>query len=276
MHYFSEIVKLLTEHSPVYIRERMDSYGDTPLDIACRCSSPEIVQYLLSKGCNVFVTEERGYGPILSAVSNVPDDAIHIVNMLLDAGAEINHRDIIGQTALFHVAQSSANRSPAIIAKCKKYSYADLCLLLIERGIDVNISDNSDRIALHLAVKLRQEILVRKLLVCGCDINKPDKDGFTPLFYACEGRSRRLVDLLISCGANLRAQNWEAISTEFLNDEVKQLVNYIVYKSKQCLSLLNLCIIFLRKKLRNVDKDAFQLGLPPFLVKCIQLNDNHM
>ncbi|XP_035228925.1 putative ankyrin repeat protein RF_0381 [Stegodyphus dumicola] len=268
-----EIVKILTENSPTHILEMTDGYRNTPLDIACGKSSPEIVQYLLSQGCNVLVNDDRSFGPVLSAMFNAVDDAVPIVNLLLDAGANINHRDEYGRTALMNAVELCAVRNPADLAKCTKYSYVDLSMLLIERGTDVNVADNFHQTALHLAIRSKQEILVRKLLICKCDINKHDNDGFTPLFYACESGSRALVDLLINCGANLRAQNWEAALDSFLNEEAIQLASYVIYKSNQCLTLENFCSVILRNKLRNVDKDVFQLGLPSVLVERIQLKD---
>ncbi|KFM61813.1 Death-associated protein kinase 1, partial [Stegodyphus mimosarum] len=268
-----EIVKILTENSPACILEMTDRCRDTPLDIACRGSSPEIVHYLLSQGCNVLVNDDRSFGPLLSAMYNFLDDAVPIVILVLDAGANINHRDEFGRTALLIAVEQCSIRSAADLAKCKKYSYVDLSMLLIERGTDVNAADNFDRTALHLAIRAKQEILVRKLLLCGCDINKHDDDGFTPLFYACESRNQRLVDLLINCGANLRAQDWEEAIACDLIEEAIPLASYIIYRSSQCLTLENFCSIILRKQLRNADKDAFQLGLPSILVERIQLKD---
>ncbi|KFM69880.1 Serine/threonine-protein phosphatase 6 regulatory ankyrin repeat subunit B, partial [Stegodyphus mimosarum] len=180
------MIKLLTEESPAYVLEKTDDEKKTVLDVACSHSCPEVVEYLLSQGSSVHVNNFRG-GPVLSAVMNIPDYAVPIASMVLDAGANINLCDYMGRTALMFVIRLSALK--VIKSGSQKYSYSDLFMLLIERGCDVNASYDFGKTALHLAVLAKQEILVRKLLISGADIDRRDAYGLTPLFYACESGS---------------------------------------------------------------------------------------
>ncbi|XP_035232986.1 ankyrin repeat and SOCS box protein 14-like [Stegodyphus dumicola] len=154
----------------------------------------------------------------------------------------------------------------------EKYSYADLFTLFIERGCDVNATRLGSTV-LHLAVIEKQEILVRKLLISGAEIDRRDEYGFTPLFYACRRGSQRFVDLLIIAGAKLCTQNWRNNLIISGNEESIKMLIYINDKSKQCHTLENLCYISIRKRLQNVERDAFQLGLPPLLIRRLQLKD---
>ncbi|XP_035210393.1 serine/threonine-protein phosphatase 6 regulatory ankyrin repeat subunit B-like [Stegodyphus dumicola] len=161
----------------------------------------------------------------------------------------------------------------------QNYPYADFCTLLLDSGCDINAADKFHGVtALHVAVRLNNEILVRKLLIRGSDIDRRDSNGFAPLNYACLQGSQRLVDLLIASGANLRTQDWEATLGEWrrseeLNDKNSQLLNYIIYQSKQCLTLENLCNIIIRKNTRNVGENAIKLGMPSLLVKRLLFKD---
>ncbi|XP_035226986.1 serine/threonine-protein phosphatase 6 regulatory ankyrin repeat subunit C-like isoform X2 [Stegodyphus dumicola] len=159
----------------------------------------------------------------------------------------------------------------------QNFPYIDFCTLLIDRGCDVNATDIIyGTTALNVAVRLNHEILVRKLLISGSDIDRRDNRGCSPLYYACLQGSQRIVDLFITFGANLRTQDWEATFELWklmkkLNEKNTQLLNYVIYQSKQCLTLENLCSKIIRKNTRNVEKNAINLGIPSILVNRLLL-----
>ncbi|KFM76720.1 Ankyrin-3, partial [Stegodyphus mimosarum] len=263
-----DIVKLLLEKSTKSSLSKRDVDGATPLLVACRHSCPEIVKLLLSKGSIVCTRDRLGNGEILSATYNIAEYATRIIPMLLDAGALINQSNARGETALL-----MAITELSIHIQCQKHSYTDLCMLLINSGSDVNAVNYLGQTPLHLAVSSNNELLVRKLLVSGSNINCRDNLHFVPLFYACRNGNQRIVQLLVSCGAKLQAHNWEDCMTMFRNEETILLLSYLMYKSKQCHTLENLCSILIRKSLKNVEKDICQLPLPPSLIQHIQLKD---
>ncbi|XP_035233870.1 transient receptor potential cation channel subfamily A member 1-like [Stegodyphus dumicola] len=157
-----EIIKLLTEISPAYMLEETDDEDRRPLEIACSHNCPEAVQFLLTRGCSVHVQdfpEDFREGSLLCAIRNIPDYAVPIASMVLDAGADIHLTDDIGTTLLMFVVFRSA--FDEINSGSEKYSYADLFTLFIERGCDVNATRLGSTV-LHLAVIEKQEILVRK------------------------------------------------------------------------------------------------------------------
>ncbi|XP_035230322.1 serine/threonine-protein phosphatase 6 regulatory ankyrin repeat subunit B-like [Stegodyphus dumicola] len=171
MQFFSETVKSLTENSPAYLLDLHSNLGQTPLDEACRYCCPEVIQYLLQKGSSVVVHEDLRYVPLLNAAFNVAENATPIASLLLDAGANINHTHIFGKTALIAAIEMSASEENSNTGQ--NCSYRNLCMLLIDRGCDVNAAVSDGRTALH------------KLLISGNDIDKHDVEGFTPMFYAC-------------------------------------------------------------------------------------------
>ncbi|XP_035224396.1 delta-latroinsectotoxin-Lt1a-like isoform X2 [Stegodyphus dumicola] len=261
----SAIIKLLTEKSPAKFLNLVGYGGCTPFDYACRRHSPEVLQFLLLQGSSVVSNNSFRDGPLMNAVSyNKAEYVTPIASMLLEAGAKIHHQLLVTAVKRAITEGEAAANSP----------FLDLCTLLIHRGCDLNAVDYEGRTALHIAVRKNHEILVRKFLISGnnIEIDKRDREGFTPLRYACEYGYRRLVNLLIIAGASLRGQDWETAfehwrSYKMLKEEKKKLYNYVIDISKQCLSLENLCYMTIRKNIRNVEKDAIKLRLPPLLVE---------
>ncbi|XP_035216236.1 protein VAPYRIN-like isoform X2 [Stegodyphus dumicola] len=272
-----EIIKMLIENSPAYVLHMRCKFRCAPLEYACRKNSSEVVQYLLSKGSSAVVEESHQDSPLLNALFNVAEYATPIATLLLDAGANINYTNSDRTTALMIALNVSASerRRAGNATTSQTYSFTDLCMLLIERGCDVNAVAKSSETALDIAIETKQEILIRKLLISRSDIDRRDMHGLTPLHYACLYGNKRLVDLLIISGARLRVQDWETNieCLGLLNKKNIHLLRYAAYESKQCLTLQNLCNITIRKNLRNVEEDANQLGLPPLLIKHVQLKD---
>ncbi|XP_035206965.1 serine/threonine-protein phosphatase 6 regulatory ankyrin repeat subunit B-like isoform X2 [Stegodyphus dumicola] len=266
----SATVKLLIEKSPAYILNLVDDYGNNPFDYACGRQSPEILKFILSRNSSVVVKDSNRGEALMRAVSySDAKYAMPVASMLLEAGAEIHHRLLI----------AAIKRAGSVLKDTANYpAFLDFCMLLIDRGCDLNAVDWDGRTALHAAVVTNQEILVRKLLISGkdIDIEKRDSQGLTPLLYACRYVYWRVADLLILSGASLEGQNWEAvfetqISCKILKDLRIKLFNYVIDNSKQCLTLENLCYITIRKNIQNVEKDAIKLGLPPLLSKHLRL-----
>jgi hypothetical protein len=72
----------------------------------------------------------------------------------------------------------------------------------LKHGIDLSLIGEDDRSALHWAIELRHEELVRFLLEQAVDLDSIDADGQTAMHLACFYDDLRLVQCLIFCGAN--------------------------------------------------------------------------
>ena len=115
-----------------------------------------------------------GEPALASAYTDEGWTALHLVataeiaEVLLDAGADINARNR-------HKVFGSGN-SPLSAAVYQ--DHADVVMLLLERGADVNQADNAGWTPLHLAVANGRVETARMLLAAGADANaRTDERG---------------------------------------------------------------------------------------------------
>ncbi|XP_035228743.1 putative ankyrin repeat protein RF_0381 [Stegodyphus dumicola] len=203
--------------------------GNILLHLAASISGYELTRLLLEKGADVESIDKEGR------------TALHIA-CEQNCFGNVNYACRVWTTPLIAAADKLLDEN----STTNQDLYLDLCMLLIERGCNVNDVNNQAETALHIAVKAKKESLVQKLLISG------------------------------NSGANLKTQDLETTLEkwkifEVSNEKSIQLLKYANYKSKQCRTLGNLCTIAIRKIFRNVEKDAVQLGLPQSLV--VRLKD---
>jgi ankyrin repeat protein len=118
--------------------ELINSFSDdgfTPLGLSCYFGHEDSARYLLLKGAEVNTCSINGYNvyPLQSAVAANNTD---IAKILLEAGAEVNVRQISGITPL-HSAAHHGN--------------IELIILLLEAGSDVNAKTEDGKTAADLA-----------------------------------------------------------------------------------------------------------------------------
>ena len=142
-------VKRLFALNPSIINEK-DREKDTALMKACRdCNAVNVVVFLLENGANINDKEYRDtidQTPLIIAAFNGCRD---IVKMLLDAGANIEHKNDQGENALISAVQEG---------------HIDTVKLLLDAGADVNQSNTDGETALDLAIRLRQKKELIELL----------------------------------------------------------------------------------------------------------------
>ena len=140
-------VKRLFALNPDIINE-FDREHDTAIMKACRdCHAVKVVAFLLENGANIKDKEYRDLidqTPLIIAAFNGCTD---IVRMLLDAGANIEHKNDQGENALISAAQEG---------------HIDTVKLLLDAGADVNQSNTDGETALDLAQKKELIELLRE------------------------------------------------------------------------------------------------------------------
>lgn len=137
-----DIVNLILRHSSVDVDAR-DQSGYMALHLTAVYSSASVARALIREGAtDVNAVNERGSTPLHFAAA--AGDAA-IVSLLLDAGADVNVVDSLGNTPLIDAASVSQPSSPHF-AFGDENSQSTVVRLLLARGADasaVNLEGNS-------------------------------------------------------------------------------------------------------------------------------------
>ncbi len=122
-----------------------------------------------------------------------------------EAGDTAQVLELIREGAGVNARGATYGNTPLMAAASR--GHTDLVRTLIEKGGDVDATDNAGRTALMEAAFEGYTNTVRVLLEKGAGINAQDKDGWTPLFWAAFSRRTDTVRFLLASGANVNAKN---------------------------------------------------------------------
>lgn len=183
-----DIVKLLMKLDPEYAMLR-DSRGRTPLHFAVTGISDRVTKWLIENGGSIYAKTDE------DSNCQMPLHVIRMastMNLLLDAGANINQRENRGCT-LGHIAALSGQEH--------------LIEAIINRKAKLDLKDSLGRTMLHCAVIKQSTPIVTMLLKAGLAINAKTNEGKIPLHLAVGSFRSDLLRLLIKHGADLSARN---------------------------------------------------------------------
>lgn len=195
-----------------------DFRGSPLQSVASKSNGNELmlVGQLLAAGASVNGKESRN-SPLMCAAesesANYP-----LIDLLLRAGADPNHRGYRGQTAIMLAAIEG---------------FADRIEVLAKAQGDINASDEDGWTALHHAADEGHAEVIRLLITLGADINRVEsKTGATALILACKGGHHDAVATLVQAGADLEIRAADGLSVydyaedsdpgfvDFLNEQV--------------------------------------------------------
>lgn len=161
-------------------------YGWTTLMFAAGGGKKNMVEFLMSKGSNIYAKDDKGRTATMrAAIGNHKD----IVEFFLSKGVDVNEKDYSGQTALILVSLSSGE-------------HRSMAEYLISRGADINIKDvDYGMTALMWAGMFGNKSVVELLISKGADINVKAKNGKTALRFAIDEKQKDTTDLLRKHGA---------------------------------------------------------------------------
>jgi len=119
---------------------RLDNLGETPLCGAVRFGNVHIVRLLLEAGADTHIEDKDGRLPVYWACANHNAKFDNILTILLDHTDDLDCSDNSGETLLLAAV---------------RYNRTKAARLLVEKGADVNAKVTEGRVALHLAVERR-------------------------------------------------------------------------------------------------------------------------
>ncbi|MCJ1387554.1 hypothetical protein MMC18_000397 [Xylographa bjoerkii] len=145
-----------------------DENGSGPLQLAVRVGSTSVVRVLLSNGADVNQQNDDGWTALHEAAK---EGHVELVRQLIEEhNADLGLRLINGSLPLHLAAQHGQHSCVAV---------------LLQKGIDVNTTNNDGRTALHTAIDHKQGVVVRTLLDAGADIMIEDsRAGMTAIDLA--------------------------------------------------------------------------------------------
>jgi ankyrin repeat protein len=162
-----------------------NTYDKTPLDLAVeRGHGVEVVRRLLAAGAQPREVLHR-------AVGRSAGGSIEVVKALLDAGAPVNDRDVLGSTPLHAAA---------------KHGTVEIVRELLARGADVGAADNVGQTPLHDALWMpslaeqRTAGVVAMLLAAGADREAKNHQGQTPRALAQKSGVAAVIDAMNGTG----------------------------------------------------------------------------
>lgn len=230
--YFRDAAELLSKES----MEELSESGEAAIHMAARNGHTDMLSVMIEKGVDVNLSEDA---PALSGMTALHEACAwgnaEAVKVLMEAGADDTLKNAKGETPahcalrrqrfgrdwtnvergqvlglLTHLDQPDENdRTPLMLAQLLNLTAAkELFPIFLEKGVDVNRTDNRGMTALMLnAEEFCFKDVVKLLLKAGADVNIADNEGNTALLYAVRNGDAEVSRFLIKKGADYNRAN---------------------------------------------------------------------
>jgi ankyrin repeat protein len=132
--------------------------GYTPLILT---TEGLVAKLLIENGADLAKKDEDGYTALHVACVK---GAVDVVQILIDAKADVNAQNNVGQTPLMDSIDN-----------------LEVAKLLIESGADLEVKDDDGDTALHYACDEGATEVVQLLIDAKADVNARNNEGITPL-----------------------------------------------------------------------------------------------
>ena len=186
--------------------------AELPVFVAAELGRASVVALLLKAGVDPNTMQKevvnsynasigRPFGKNTPLIKAAQGGHGETVKVLIDAGADINHRGVLAKTALLWATERGHFRTAE---------------LLLEEGADPNLPSAEGLTPLMIAARNGYRHLAQVLVERGADVNAIEKTeniagtqltfgatGMTALMYAARGGHREIVELLLDAGAEV-------------------------------------------------------------------------
>jgi TonB family protein len=222
--------------------------GSTVLMLAAATGSPKVVQMLLRagaketlnaanwKGVTALLAAARGNAARASILmedemirvryAESDDETDHqgeIVQLLVNAGADVNASDDDGRNALFDseeaVVRKLIENKIDVNARDKDgetalmdTDYGSVGALLLGAGAEIDAADNERMTALLHAARYHNLDVLRTLVQSGASVNWQDERGMSALMYAAKPQDYEFIETLLKAHCDVNARNKNGLS----------------------------------------------------------------
>lgn len=230
--FFQEAAKLFSRES----MEQTDQAGKAAIHMAARYGHADMLQVMIDKGVDVNLTEDM---PAEAGSTALHEACIHghadVVRLLLEAGADDTLSNAAGETPAHVVLRKEAygkalpsarraeilqtlhhldlaredGKTPLMLLQYLGINTViELLPLFLERGVNVNATDQGGRSALLLHTDLVcYKDTVKELLKAGADVNLADNQGNTALHNCLMYGGTEVARFLVRKGADYNRPN---------------------------------------------------------------------
>lgn len=167
--------------------EQADANGWTALLAACDKTDGVMIRLLLERGASATATDNKGWSAM--HYLTYQQAALELFQMLVDAGAKIDHRSTADGNTSLMIAADRAD--------------APRLRILLGLGANQSFARKDGLTALHMAANKGQVDISGWLLDAGANVDAiGGQMGCAPLHLAAAGGHRALVELLLERGAD--------------------------------------------------------------------------
>jgi len=166
--------------------EKRDKYQRTPLHSAARYGALEAASFLLERGADFNVKDEKGNTPLHLASIFAHDE---IIDLLIQHKPDVDMLNAQGQAPL---------------SLASLYGNPESIRFLLAGGAKINITDADGNTPLHIAVLYRHSENLSEILKMDPDIDAINTEGCTPLHLAVRRPdNKKAIELLLQQGADV-------------------------------------------------------------------------
>lgn len=208
-----------------------DKFGRTPISYAAQNADIELIELLIQKGANPNIQDIYSTSPLeyaccrsenpVMVIQNMQvvclkDNTFDCVKLMVNGGAEIDYKNIAGETALILSSR-----------KCR----SEVVNFLLQSGADIQVKDNKGFTALMMASGACQLKSMESLIKCNADLNVRNNDGDTALMRAVMFNHIDAVKMLIESGADITIHD-NSVCNISTNIAIKFLLNNKIINEK--------------------------------------------
>lgn len=226
---------------------RIGKYGDTPLHVAARSTSVEVLRFLVENGGSLEVRNDSDRTPLAAAVANGNTAAVEyligagankggalvslaganasLIAVLARLGVDVNAPDASNSTALHQRVEQTYAASFSRDTSGRQNWEAIIAAIdaLLANGADPNAKNGKGQTPLHTAARIGVAEVAERLIAAGADPNARDSNGKTPIEIASGLGNQAMVALLGQTGANPNTDSMLLFEAAYWADAARRL-----------------------------------------------------